>query len=193
VVEAARKKIRYFHDPRKFERVEEDEEVVRDEDLYEAVDEDEEAVLEDEETVLESEEKVVAKPLPVGGEAAVEAYIWGIGSLPQPSTSSWLYAVQELKRLLAWKEKGAKAEKLDERLKRARRAVFELCVERLSGNCPIYNLSIKSCVMNLEAVCRPIAWGRQLAERRRAEKPRKWRRWYGEGGRECGSARYEKI
>jgi hypothetical protein len=180
----ARRRIRYFHDSRGSERVEEGEEVVRDEDLYEVVGEDGEVVLEDEEPIPEDEEEVVAKPLPVGGEAAVEAYIWGIGPLPQPSTSSWLYAVQELKRLLAWKEGGARVERLDARLRRARRAVFELCPERLSGNCPIYNLSVKSCAIDLERVCAPVARGRELAERTRRERPRKWRGWYreGEGG-----------
>jgi hypothetical protein len=178
----ARRRVRYFHDSRGFERVGEDEEVVRDEDLCEVLGEDEEIVEEDEEVVLEDEEVVVAKPLPVGGGAAVEAYIWGVGPLPQPSTSSWLYAVQELKRLLAWREGGAKVEKLGERLRRARRAVFELCPERLSGNCPIYNLSVKSCVVNLERVCAPVARGRELAERMRGERPRKWRSWYRESG-----------
>jgi hypothetical protein len=178
----ARRRVRYFHGSRGFERVEEDEEAVRDEDLYEVVGEGEEVVLEDEEVALGDEEEVVAKPLPAGGEAAVEAYIWGVGPLPQPSTSSWLYAVQELKRLLAWREGGAKVERLDERLRRARRAVFELCPERLSGNCPIYNLSVKSCVVNLERICAPVARGRELAERMRRKRPRKWRSWYREGG-----------
>jgi hypothetical protein len=160
---------------KRYERVDEEvvgeeEEPVEDRDSYEVAGEDEE--------VVEEGEEVVATPAPSGGEAAVEAYIWGIGSPPKPNLSAWLYAVQELKRLLAWKEKGAKVEKLDERLARARRAVFYTCTERASGNCPIYNLSVKSCAVNLEAICRPIAWGKRLAERRRVEKPRKWRRWY---------------
>lgn len=66
---------------------------------------------------------------------------------------------------------------LNARLKRAKRAVFDLCVERLNGNCPLYNLSAK-CVVNLEKVCGPVARGRELAERRRRERPRKWRSWY---------------
>jgi hypothetical protein len=174
----AGRRIRIHHDGRRFERVD-------DEDLYERVDEDEEVVgedeevvLEDEEVVLEEDEEVVAKPAPAG-EGAVEAYIWGVGSLPPPSTASWLCAVQELKRLMAWREGGARSVRnLDERLRRAKRAVFDLCPERVNGSCPVYNLSVRSCVVGLERVCAPIARGRELAERRRREKPRKWRRWY---------------
>ena len=174
----AKRRVQIYHDERRFERVD-------DEDLYERVDEDEEVVedeeevvLEDEEVVLEDDEEVVAKPAPAG-EGAVEAYIWGVGPLPPPSTTSWLYAVQELKRLMAWKEGGARnVQNLDGRLRRAKRAVFDLCPERVNGNCPIYNLSVRSCVVNLERVCAPIARGRELAERMRRERPRKWRSWY---------------
>jgi hypothetical protein len=174
----AKRRIRVFHDERRFERVD-------DEDLYERIDEDEEVVgdeeevvEEDEEVVVEEDEEVVAKPAP-SGESGVEAYIWGLGPLPPPSTSNWLYAVQELKRLLLWKEgRAVNVQNLDERLRRAKRAVFDLCPERTNGNCPIYNLSVKSCVVNLEGVCAPVARGRYLAERRRRERPRKWRGWY---------------
>jgi len=173
-----KKRVRIYHDGKQFERVE-------DEDLFERVDEDEEAitedeevVLEDEEVVLEGDEEVVAKPAPVG-EGVVEAYIWGLGPLPPPSTANWLYAVQELKRLMAWKEGGAKnVQELEERLRRAQRAAFDLCPERLSGSCPLYNLSVRSCPVNLERVCARIARARELAERRRRERPRKWRSWY---------------
>jgi hypothetical protein len=176
-----KKRIRIFHDERRFERVD-------DEDLYERIDEDEEVVEddeevveEDEEVVVEEDEEVVAKPAPAG-EGAVEAYFWGLGSLPPPSTASWLYAIQELKRLMIWKEGGASnVQNLDERLKRAKRAVFDLCPERAGGSCPLYNLSVRACVVNLEKVCAPIARGRELAERRRRETPRKWRSWYRRG------------
>lgn len=173
-----KKRIRIYHDERRFERID-------DEDLYERIDEDEEVVEdeeevveEDEEVVVEDDEEVVAKPAP-SGEGAVEAYIWGLGSLPPSSTANWLYAIQELKRLMIWKESGASnVQNLDARLKRAKRAVFDLCPERAGGSCPLYNLSVRACVVNLEKVCAPIARGRALAERRRAEKPRKWRSWY---------------
>jgi hypothetical protein len=173
-----KKRVRIYHDERRFERVD-------DEDLYERIDEDEEVVEddeevveEDEEVVVEDDEEVVAKPAP-SGEGAVEAYIWGLGSLPPPSTTNWLYAIQELKRLMIWKEGGASnVQNLDARLKQAKRAVFDLCPERASGSCPLYNLSVRACVVNLEKVCAPIARGRALAERRRRETPRKWRSWY---------------
>jgi len=166
---------------RRYERVDEDEEIVGEEEervedahLYEVVSENEE--------VVEEGEEVVAKPVARGDETVVEAYVWGVGSPPKPNLSAWLYAVQELKRLLIWKGEGARVEKLDERLARARRAVFYACPERASGNCPIYNLSVKSCVVNLERICTPVARGRELAERMRREKPKKWRGWYREGG-----------
>ena len=175
------KRTRLYHDEGRFERVD-------DEDLYERIDEDEEAVEdeeeavgEDEEVVTEDDEEVVAKPAP-SGEGAVEAFIWGLGPLPQPTVSNWLYAVQELKRLIAWKEGGAKnVRDLDARLKRAKRAVFDLCPERAGGSCPLYNLSVRTCPVNLEKVCGPVARGRELAERRRAARPRKWRSWYYRG------------
>jgi len=47
-----------------------------------------------------------------------------------------------------------------------------------SGARPVYNLSVGSCVVGLERVCAMGARGRELAERRRREKPKKWRRWY---------------
>jgi hypothetical protein len=78
----ARRRVRYFHDSRGFERVGEDEEVVRDEDLYEVVGEDEEIVLEDEEVVLEDEEEVVAKPLPVGARRRSKRTSGGSGRCP---------------------------------------------------------------------------------------------------------------
>ena len=174
----ATRRIRVFHDERRFERVGDEDLYERIEEEEEVVEEEEEVVEEDEEVVVEDDEEAVAKPQP-SGEGAVEAYIWGLASLPQPSVSNWLYAVQELKRLMAWKEGGAgNVQDLDARLKRAKRAVFDLCVERLNGNCPVYNLSVRSCAVNLEKICAPIARGRALAEKRRAEKPRKWRSWY---------------
>jgi hypothetical protein len=175
----AERRVRVYHDERRFERID-------DEDLYERIDEDEEVVESDEEVVTEEGEEVVteegeevvAKPAP-SGEGVAEAFIWGLGPLPPPSVSNWLYAVQELKRLTVWKERGAaNVRDLDARLRRAKRAVFDLCPERAGGSCPLYNLSVKSCAVNLERVCGPVARGRELAERRRAARPRKWRSWY---------------
>ena len=149
---------------RDYEPVDEDEEVVEDE--YEVVDEDEEVVESDEE-VVEDDEEVVAGPV-VRDE--VEAFLWGLGPPPRPSYHSWLQAVQEFKRLRVWKEGRARVERLEERLRRARVAVFEACPER-PENCPIYRVGAK-CPVNLEAECRPIAW------LRRHRKPRKARSWF---------------
>lgn len=145
---------------RAYKPVEEDEEVVEDE--YEVVEEDEEVVESDKE-VIDEDEEVVAGPM-VRDE--VEAFLWGLEPPPKPSYHSWLQAVQEFKRLLAWKAGGARVE----RLRRARVAVFEACPER-PDNCPIYRIGAK-CPVSLEAECRPIAWLRQH------RKPKKTRAWF---------------
>jgi len=146
------------------EVVGEEEEVVGEE--HEVVGEEEEVVGEEEEVVGEGE-VVVAGP---AARDEVEAFLWGLGPPPRPSYHSWLQAVQEFKRLLAWGAGGARVEGLEERLRRARVAVFDACPERRAGNCPVYRIGAR-CPVSLEHECRPVAWLRLRKKPRKAGRP----------------------
>jgi len=153
-----RRRVRVYHDERRFERVDEDEEVVVDDE--EVVEEDEEVVEEDEE-VVEEDEVVVGRPR---GDPVAE-YLYGLtGELPR-SLGEW-----SVPWLLA---EMRKADALGDaaRARRAARLVYQFCPAK-PQTCPLFTLS--KCPYGLEKRCRGFA----QAERRRIEKPKKWRRWY---------------
>lgn len=155
-----KRRIRIYHDERRFERVD-------DEDLYERVDEDEEIVEDEEEVVEEDEElveddvEIVAKPRgdPVG------EYLYGLTSELPRSLGEWSvpWLLAEIRKAEALGDKA--------RARRAARLVYQFCPAK-PQTCPLYTLS--KCPYALEQRCRGFA----QAERRRRETPRKWRSWY---------------
>ena len=153
-----RRRIRIFHDEGRFERVDEDEEIVADEE--EVVEEDEEIVEEDEE-VVEEDEEIVGRPKgdPVG------EYLYGLTSELPRSLGEWSvpWLLAEMRRAEALGDR--------RRARRAARLVYQFCPAK-PQTCPLYTLS--KCPYGLERRCRGFA----QAERRRAGRPRKWRRWY---------------
>ena len=160
-----KRRARVFHDGRRFERVE-------DEDLYERVEESEEVVESDEEVVLEGEEVVESGEETVGrprGDPIAE-YLYGLSDALPTSLGEWSvsWLLGELRR----------AEMLGDqrRARRAARLIYTFCPAKPSL-CPMYSLTLK-CPYGLEKRCRGFAY----VEKRRIEKPRKWRDWYKEGG-----------
>jgi hypothetical protein len=156
------RRIRFFHDERRFERVD-------DEDLYEVVGEEEEAVEEDEEVVLEDEEVVEDEEEVVGrprGDPVLE-YAYGLTRELPSGLGEWRFPwlLSEYRKAVA---------KGDQRLaRRWARLIFQFCPSKPRA-CPLYVLTVSRCPFDLERRCRGFA----QAERRRAERPRKWRSWY---------------
>lgn len=155
-----KRRIRIYHDERRFERA-------GDEDLYERAGEDEE-VVEDEEEVaeegeelVEDEEEVAGRP---GGDPVGE-YLYGLSSELPRSLGEWSvpWLLAEIRKAEALGDKA--------RARRAARLVYQFCPAK-PQTCPLYTLS--KCPYALERRCRGFA----QAERRRAEKPRKRRSWY---------------
>jgi hypothetical protein len=156
-----KRRVRVFHDGRRFERVE-------DEDLYERVEEEEEVVSGDEEVVGEEEEVVTEDEEVVGrprGDPVAE-YLYGLSDALPTSLGEWSvpWLLGELRR----------AERLGDqkRARRAARLIYAFCPAKPSM-CPMYSLTLK-CPYGIEKRCRGFA----RAEERRVEKPRRWRRWY---------------
>jgi len=159
-----KRRIRIYHDERRFERVD-------DEDLYEVVGE-EEAVEDEEEVVVEDEEivdddaEVVGKPR---GDPVLE-YAYGFSREPPSSLGEWRFPwlLSELRKA---ETKG------DQHLaRRWARLIYTFCPSKPRA-CPLYVLTVSKCPYGLERRCRGFA----QAERRRAERPRKWRSWYYRG------------
>jgi hypothetical protein len=155
-----------LHDGRGFERVE-------DEDLYEVVAEDEEVVESEEEVVLEDEEVVESEEEVVGrprGDPVLE-YAYGLTSELPGGLGEWQFPwlLSELRK--------AEARGDAKLARRWARLVFEFCPAKPRA-CPVYALTVSKCPYGLEKRCRGFA----RAEERRAERPRKWRSWYREGG-----------
>jgi hypothetical protein len=155
-----------LRDGRGFERVE-------DEDLYEVVAEDEEGVESEEEVVLEDEVVVEESGEVVGrprGDPVLE-YAYGLTSELPSGLGEWQFPW-----LLS--EYNKAETRGDAKLaRRWARLVFEFCPARPRA-CPVYALTVSKCPYGLERRCRGFA----RAEERRAERPRKWRGWYREGG-----------
>ena len=153
-----KRRVRIYHDGRRFERVDEDEEaVVEDEEVVES---DEEIVEEDEEVVTEDEE-VVGRPRgdPVG------EYLYGLTNELPKTLGEWSvpWLLAEMRKAEALGDRG--------RARRAARLAYQFCPAK-PQTCPLYTLS--KCPYGIERRCRAFA----QAERRRAERPKKWRSWY---------------
>jgi hypothetical protein len=150
---------------------------VSDEDLYEVIEEEEMEAGGDEEVILEDEEIVEEGKTVVGrpeGDPVAE-YLYGLTNEQPVGLGEWsvLRLLSELRR----------AETLGDqrRARRAARLIYTFCPAKPSL-CPMYSLTLK-CPYGLEKRCRGFAY----VEKRRIEKPRKWRGWYQRGRWEGGS------
>jgi hypothetical protein len=156
------RRIRVFHDERRFERVD-------DGDLYEVVG-DEEEVVEVDEEVVEEDEKVVEDDVEVVGRPKgdpVLEYAYGLTRELPAGLGEWQFSW-----LLSEYSKAVR--RGDQQLaRRWARLIFQFCPSKPRA-CPLYALTVSRCPFNLQQRCRGFA----QAERRRMEKPRKWRRWY---------------
>jgi hypothetical protein len=157
-----KRRIRIYHDERRFERVD-------DEDLYEVVGEEEEVVEDEEEVVVEDEEvvdddaEVVGRPR---GDPVLE-YAYGLSRELPAALGEWQFSW-----LLSEYSKAVK--RGDQQLaRRWARLIFQFCPSKPRA-CPLYTLTVSRCPFNLQQRCRGFA----QAEKRRAEKPKKWRSWY---------------
>jgi len=157
-----KRRIRIYDDERRYERVD-------DEDLYEVVGEEEEVVKDDEEIVEDDEEVVEADAEIVGrtkGDPVLE-YAYGLSSELPAGLGEWRFS-----RLLAEYSKAVRRN--DQQLaRRWARLIFQFCPSKPRA-CPLYALTVSRCPFNLQPRCRGFA----QAEKRRVEKPRKWRSWY---------------
>ena len=156
-----KRKIRIFHEERRFERV--------DSDLYEVVGEEEEALEDDEEVAVEDEEEVDGDVEVVGrpkGDPVLE-YAYGLTRELPAGLGEWRFPwlLSEYSKALA---------RGDQQLaRRWARLIFQFCPSKPRA-CPLYALTVSKCPLGLERRCRGFA----QAERRRAARPRKWRSWY---------------
>jgi hypothetical protein len=157
-----KRRIRIYHDERRFERVD-------DEDLYEVVGEEEE-VVEDEEEVVVEDEEVVDDDAEVAGRPRgdpVLEYAYGLSRELPAALGEWQFSW-----LLSEYSKAVK--RGDQQLaRRWARLIFQFCPSKPRA-CPLYTLTVSRCPFNLQQRCRGFA----QAEKRRAEKPKKWRSWY---------------
>jgi len=142
----------------------EDDEIAGDE---EVVEEDEEIVEEDE-IVVKEDEIVVAKPEGDPAEEYARDYINYIPRIGQES--KWLEIVQNYRQYVTL------AEECEKRGMPSRAKIYRKLAKKYADlaffncpyrphRCPIYDIHIPHCPVNMEKTCRPRAWGRWLKKR----------------------------